>query len=225
MRRTIIITIILIQILFISSYVLAEEFSVTGKQTINNTGVSQLSCQTFTLSQPATIVSVTGNNGWNQCWWIEDSNTGTFYEFCETSYDEVEGFIPNDTTGVGKVIPAGSYKLFPGIYDGVSVATVTVTFSTGTAGNWSGTWTSTFNTMKLVQSGDIVTGTFEWKNGKISGTINGNTLSGTWSQEPTYQPPNDSGSFIFTLSSDGNSFTGLWGYGSEEPSHGWNGNR
>jgi hypothetical protein len=87
---------------------------------------------------------------------------------------------------------------------------------------WTGKWdTEQWGEMTLQQNGSNVTGDYEWDGGNIKGTVSGNILKGTWSESPTYQPENDAGDFEFTISSDGNSFTGRWRYGS---SGDWDGN-
>ena len=81
---------------------------------------------------------------------------------------------------------------------------------------WAGTWDSgQWGEMKLTQNGSTVTGTYTWDEGKIEGTVFGNMLRGTWSESPSYSSPDDAGDFEFTLSSDDNSFTGKWRYGSD----------
>ena len=92
---------------------------------------------------------------------------------------------------------------------------------------WSGEWdTEQWGKMTLQQNGNKVTGSYEWDGGKIAGTVSGNMLKGTWSESPTYQPENDAGDFEFTLSPDGNSFTGRWRYGSGGDWDGdWDGER
>jgi hypothetical protein len=79
---------------------------------------------------------------------------------------------------------------------------------------WSGSWDSAWGTMEFTQTGDQVTGTYTHDNGKIKGTVSGNTLTGTWSEAPTYNPPDDAGDFVFILAPDGKSFSGNWRYGS-----------
>lgn len=92
---------------------------------------------------------------------------------------------------------------------------------------WTGVWdTGQWGTMELKQSGNTVTGIYSWDEGKIEGTVSGNTLYGTWSEEPSYSTPDDAGDFEFTLSSDSNSFTGHWRYGSNGDWEGdWNGEK
>jgi hypothetical protein len=96
--------------------------------------------------------------------------------------------------------------------------------------NWSGTWDTNWGTMHLTQSLGKVTGTYDYDDGKIEGYISknlsGNILVGTWSEYPSYAPPDDAGDIEFTMSSDGNSFTGQWRYGSSGDWYGdWNGTR
>jgi len=62
----------------------------------------------------------------------------------------------------------------------------------------------------LQQSGNRVTGTYSWGMGDITGTASGNTLTGTWSEYPSYSPPEDAGDFVFTMAGDCMSYTGRW---------------
>jgi hypothetical protein len=50
-------------------------------------------------------------------------------------------------------------------------------------------------------------------------------LVGTWSEEPTYSAPDDSGYFKFKMSADTNSFTGEWCKGTTGVDGTWNGQR
>jgi hypothetical protein len=88
---------------------------------------------------------------------------------------------------------------------------------------WAGNWNTDFGTMQLIVLGNDVSGTYNYKGGKITGTASGNTLSGKWSQQPSYNPPNDAGDFQFTLAPGGGSFTGQWRYGSSGSWSQWNG--
>lgn len=78
----------------------------------------------------------------------------------------------------------------------------------GFAGKWDG---GSYGIMTLTQDGNSVSGSYEWKGTQsISGTVRGNTLRGKYYQ-PNY--PEDrykSGSVKFTLSADGNSWSGTW---------------
>jgi hypothetical protein len=91
-----------------------------------------------------------------------------------------------------------------------------------------GTWDTSFGTLTLSISGNMVTGNYTHDDGRITGTVSpdGRTLTGTWSEAPSYQPPNDAGDVIFTLSPDGKSFTGSWWYGTQSGGgSAWNGTR
>jgi hypothetical protein len=68
-----------------------------------------------------------------------------------------------------------------------------------------GTWETNYNNeMRVSQTGDHVSGTYDQGRGVIDGTISGNILSGSWTRK------NDRGVFRLSLSSDGNSFSGTW---------------
>jgi hypothetical protein len=67
---------------------------------------------------------------------------------------------------------------------------------------------------QLQQSGDTMTGTYTHDQGRIHGTVSGSRLIGTWSEAPSYSPPNDAGDFEFTLSNDCATFSGNWRNGS-----------
>ena len=98
-------------------------------------------------------------------------------------------------------------------------ANFTLNCGSAPGGGWSGTWSTTFGTMVLSQTGSNVSGSYTHDSGQIVGTVSGNVLTGTWSEAPTYSPANnDAGDVELTLSPDGNSFTGYWRHGS---SGGW----
>ncbi len=97
--------------------------------------------------------------------------------------------------------------------------------------DWTGRWnldSSPSNQkiqMDLQQSGDKVTGSYS-NQGRITGTVSGNKLQGTWAEPPDYSEPRNKGAFEFTLSGDCNSFSGNWGLGSSGSWMGqWNGKR
>jgi hypothetical protein len=88
--------------------------------------------------------------------------------------------------------------------------------------SWGGDWSTSEAPMKLNQNGEKVTGTYDFKDGKISGTVSGNKLTGTWTQSNTY------GDFEFMMSEDGKSFKGNWRYHNSDKSKwsgGWTGQR
>lgn len=81
--------------------------------------------------------------------------------------------------------------------------------------SWEGEWTTNWGDMVLTQTGSTVTGTYTHDQGRINGMVSGNTLTGTWSESPSYDPPSDAGDVELVMSADGKSFTGKWRYGSE----------
>lgn len=92
--------------------------------------------------------------------------------------------------------------------------------------NWSGKWLcGQWGTLTISQSGDVVTGSYTYDNGKLKGNVGGDKLYGTWSEEPSYAIPNDAGDVEFTMAPDGNSFTGRWRYGFTGEWKTWNGQR
>lgn len=142
---------------------------------------------------------------------------------------------------LGPISPAGSASVSPSATTsyiltaanaaGTCTATVTVTVNAAQAvyKNWEGTWNTNWGLMQLTQSAGKVTGSYEHDNGKIEGNISknltGDILVGTWSEEPSYTPPDDAGDLEFIMSSDLNSFTGNWRYGSSGSWSGWKGTR
>ncbi len=89
------------------------------------------------------------------------------------------------------------------------------------AGNtWAGVWNSDFGPLTLDAGGS---GSYTGFNpGTVSGSVTGNVDKGTWNQPGT---PPKSGTFEFTMSADGHSFTGVWAYaaGGCGSACGWNG--
>jgi len=98
--------------------------------------------------------------------------------------------------------------------------------------DWTGTWLITEgqnawgNVISFSQTGNTVTGSYlGHENGTYNGIVSGNLLTGTWSEEPTYLPPNDAGEFQITISPDGNFFVGQWRYDSSGTLYDWSGQR
>ena len=99
--------------------------------------------------------------------------------------------------------------------------------------SFTGVWKSEFQDVTLTQIGHKVTGTYQYKfktgevqNGKISGTVEGNVLTFTWSEKSAKRSTVGKGKF--ELASDGNSFKGSWTYDGPEPlgkGGPWNGKR
>jgi hypothetical protein len=114
---------------------------------------------------------------------------------------------------VQPVITYGAYALWTGKWD-------TIFFRYGGAEH------STVWNLKQVESN--ITGSYDWDSGRISirQSKTSGLAIGTWSESPTYMPPNDAGDIEIQQSQDGNSFVGKWRYGSSGDWIGeWNGAR
>jgi len=90
-----------------------------------------------------------------------------------------------------------------------------VTEPTGMTGsNWTGTFMTTWSggghdvRMQLVQTKNMVIGSYEYGGGVITGTVQGNRLSGTWSEDNGASK----GPVAFDMAPDGKTFAGWWGY-------------
>ena len=97
---------------------------------------------------------------------------------------------------------------------------------------FSGSWASEWGKMALTQSGAKLSGTFAFKNGRISAQVQGGTAVGYWMQDSSgrrcdseYAGTYYWGQGRWTLSPDGRSFSGLWGYCNDAPSSAWAGRR
>lgn len=104
--------------------------------------------------------------------------------------------------GVPKAAPSGS-------------GSVPAIDPAGKAGSsWSGTFMTTWQggghdvRMVLVQSGSSVTGTYDYSDGTISGTVAGNRLTGIWTEDKG----DSKGPVEFELAEDGRTFSGWWAY-------------
>ena len=82
-----------------------------------------------------------------------------------------------------------------------------------------GVYSSDFNELTIIQSGNSVTGTYKYRNGRIEGTLNGHTLTGLWFQD------NGKGKLVFEFNSDFSGYTGKWGYNDAAPTSKWNGTK
>ena len=93
----------------------------------------------------------------------------------------------------------------------------------GFAGNWDTNW----GDMTCSVSGQTVKCNYTHDSGKIEATLSadGVTMEGTWSESPTYLPPDDAGRVTFTLSADDNSISGYWWYGQDQGGGSWTGTR
>ena len=90
------------------------------------------------------------------------------------------------------------------------------------AKRWEGTFDSTFGRLTFTADGDRVTGDYEYCGGHLEGTAEGTRLTGEWTEDPQACAPGQTrgqeteqaGTFDFTLSADGASFSGNWRYAS-----------
>lgn len=116
------------------------------------------------------------------------------------------------------------------VMGGVAVATVAeadvmpdVMELADVSGLWHTTWGSESCDLTLRHSGNSVTGGYVTTGappGTVSGTINGNVLTGRWSDSSS------SGGFRLVFGADGRSFVGTWGSGGSYDDGGdWNGRR
>ena len=94
---------------------------------------------------------------------------------------------------------------------------------------WSGTWTTDYGTMHLTQSGAVVRGDYAYANGGasvvlgwIDGHVDGLVLRLRWSESTNGAGAGDA---TFTLSTDGQSFTGSWSADPNGIPGIWNGKR
>ena len=71
----------------------------------------------------------------------------------------------------------------------------------------SGTWKTNLVDLHLTQSGNAVSGTYDYEGGKLEGTITGNRLDYTW-----HQTNGKKGRGYFIISDDWNSVAGSYGY-------------
>jgi hypothetical protein len=95
------------------------------------------------------------------------------------------------------------------------------------AARWTGTWTTDYGVMHLVQNGAVVTGDYSYGGppmvlGRIDGRIDGLSLRLRWSESPNGAGMGDA---TFVLASDGARFTGTWTSDSVGTPGIWNGTR
>jgi hypothetical protein len=89
---------------------------------------------------------------------------------------------------------------------------------------WAGTWSTTYGTMILRQSGDRVEGIYAYSDGRLRGTAAGRVLRGTWDEAPSRAAPGEAGDFEFRLAADGKSWTGRWRFAQPgDPWKSWRG--
>jgi len=91
--------------------------------------------------------------------------------------------------------------------------------------DWTGTWDTNYGKVELLQKGNIVTGSYGIKHGRINGLALDDRLSGKWSEAPSYAPPNDAGEFAIQMDPSGRSFKGKWWKPAPLSEKEWNGHK
>jgi hypothetical protein len=100
--------------------------------------------------------------------------------------------------------------------------------------DFSGGWRTNQGAMRLTQDGDRVTGDYELKDGRVEGHVEGDRLSGVWTQSSAdhrcFEERMGSaywGRFWLRLNRDADHFDGRWSYCDDERSSGgdWTGDR
>lgn len=88
------------------------------------------------------------------------------------------------------------------------------------SGTWITGWKGAPVKMYLFQEGNLVTGTYEFNDGKVVGVLNGNILEGGWVELDNV------GNFRFAFFDNGTRFEGNWGYGKDSTGAGiWYGRK
>lgn len=92
--------------------------------------------------------------------------------------------------------------------------------------NFSGIWNSPqTGQVRLLQKESRVTGSYEYQDGRITGTVEGNKLTFTWWQNVSdgggYEAakPKERGNGYFILSASANSFQGKWRFDGKQEWH------
>ena len=87
---------------------------------------------------------------------------------------------------------------------GLTVAGTTTAPAAGSpsCSSWTGHWSDSSGGIDMIQNGDRVEGTYPYHNGRLTGTVSGRMLTGTWTEY------DNSGTFTLTMSADGRSYSG-----------------
>ena len=94
----------------------------------------------------------------------------------------------------------------------------------GGGNGWAGRFDSSFGNLTFEAKGSKVTGNYDFCGGQLKGTADGRRLVGNWKENAAACGPGENrsptapvtGTFAFTLSSDGSSFAGTWRYSNGE---------
>ncbi|MGE4070681.1 MAG: hypothetical protein AB7E72_05850 [Lysobacterales bacterium] len=95
--------------------------------------------------------------------------------------------------------------------DGAGPGSTSHAETAAVAANWTGTWKTTdisIGRIALSQSGNDLSGAYNNGNGRITGTVNGGTFTGQWSEARSRR----SGSMTLTLQPDGRTLKGTWSF-------------
>ncbi len=206
---------------FVSGGGYQPTFAVTGVTASVNPPFVSAPCPTNIYSEA--VITVNGA-GTVSCRW-EDSEGGI--KPTESVYFSSAG-----SQSVGTIWPIGLSGTFwvrlhilsPNDTSS-NQASFTLSCASAQATGWTGTWDTNWGTMVLNQVGNQVSGTYTWDTGHIQGTVSGDVFTGTWSEEPSYSPPDDAGDVQLTISGDGQSISGQWRYDSSGTWYSWNGTR
>jgi hypothetical protein len=97
---------------------------------------------------------------------------------------------------------------------------------------WAGAWSTSFGRLRMEVRNGHIAGNYEFCDGFLEGTAEGNELTGDWLESEDCDKREAgspaAGKFEFTISSSGDSFTGTWEYEDEDKTpadHAWNGER
>jgi hypothetical protein len=98
---------------------------------------------------------------------------------------------------------------------------------TASVGGFAGQWNTSEGALTCAVDGQRVHCEYPHDQGRIDATLSadGTTMTGLWSEAPSYAPPSDAGRVVFTLSEDGNAFSGDWSYGDGPSAGSWTGIR
>jgi hypothetical protein len=146
--------------------------------------------------------------------WTQDNAKGRLvFEFNEdfTAFTGKWSYDDNEPTNGG-----WDGKLKPGTGSGLKSGSVSKSNKTGSIPT--GVFSTNFNAMHFRQDGNKVTATYDYRNGRVEGTLDGHTLTGRWTQD------NAKGRLVFEFNEDFTAFTGKWSYDDNEPTNGgWDG--
>lgn len=145
-------------------------------------GGSYASAQTVTLesSEPSTIYYTTDGS-------TPGTDSRIYQGALTVSANTVIKFIAVDGSGNSSQIGTAAY-----------------TIGGAPSVSWTGTWSTNWGTVTLEQKGSRVTGSYPGWNGRISGSVVGGKLSGTWTEDDY------SGDFEAEMSASGNLISGRW---------------